>query len=1087
MFLPHFFIDRPVFACVISLVILLGGAVSYFLLPVDLFPNIGTPTVTVSAYYSGASAEIIANTVAAPIEKQINGVERMVSISSSSTSDGSMTITVTFESGTDPDTAAILVQNRVNTTLPLLPATVITAGVTVRKAAPSMIALLSFYHPQDGEDYKRGKTLSRDEAFKRELYLANFVKINIQDQLMRADGVGNVTVFNAMDFSMRIWLNPELMAAREITVNDTLAALQSQNIDIASGRLGSPPIPEKTSFNLPLTVLGKYTETSQFENIVLRTAQDGTVLRLKDVAVIELGSLSYQSDSTFNGVPAVSVAVYQMSGANALKVTQNIENALKNMKEVQGLFGNEIAYAVAFNAADFINVSLQELKQTLIECIVIVIVIVFLFLQSWRAALIPAATVPVSLIGCFFIMWMLGFSINILTLFGLILAIGIVVDDSIVVIENTQRIIDEEGLSPYNAARKAMTEVTGPVIATTLVLMAIFIPVSMATGIIGGIYRQFALTIAGSVGISTICALTFAPALAAVLLRKSVEKKKRNVFFRCFNYFFDGYTNFYDRTIHWFIAHRIIVLVSWFLLVAAVISAFKFLPSGFMPSEDQGMLFCAVQLPDGATLERTREAVEDIQAMFEADKAGIKDMTFIEGFSLFDGAETNGAFGIITLKSWEERYLTHFERFLLLFGVKPKEGRPQDNELTSQSLFMKWYFKMQEFMDAKVLIAPPPAEGTSGTVGGIEFQLLDRSGKGADDLYKTTQDICEQLRKTGLFAGVNSTFSPHSPRYFLDVDREKLLRTGASMNELSSTLAGYYGSMFAGNFNKFNNNFKVNVQALGEFRTKPSDVLDVKIRHPNGQMIPLRSIATISETVGPQVMNRYQLFPSAYVQGQLNFSVPSGEGMRAVDAVMKNYPEFSFMWSGVSYQESAIGNTTGILFALSVAFAFLVLCAQYESWSTPIVILTAVPLGIAGALAAATLMFIGINLYTQIGFILMVGLSAKNAILITEFAVEQYRKGMSGVEAAVYAGKKRLRPIMMTSFAFILGVIPLVLATGAGAVSRNAIGTPVCGGMLIETLAGVYVTPVLVVLWTQCFPRKNQSDVSFLAGSIDKQ
>ncbi|MDR0336930.1 MAG: efflux RND transporter permease subunit [Planctomycetaceae bacterium] len=1074
MSLSHFFIDRPVFACVISLIILLGGAVSYVLLPVDLFPDIGAPTVTISTFYAGASAETVAETVAVPIEKQINGVERMLSMSSSSTSDGGMTITVTFQPGTDPDTAAILVQNRVNIAVTALPEPVRRNGVVVRKASPNMLALLSFYRPQDLEDYKQKKTLSHDEAEKRSLYLANFVKINIQDQLIRSEGVGDVMVFNAMDFSMRIWLNPELMSAREISVTEVLHALQTQNVAVASGRLGSPPVPANTKFNLPLVVLGQFTETSQFENIILRTDQDGTVLRLKDVAVIELGSMSYQTDSIYNGIPAVSVAVYQMSGSNALKVTNDLENILKNMREVQGLFGKEITYDIAFNAADFIHIALEELQQTLIECVVIVIVIIFLFLQSWRAALVPIATVPISLIGCFFIMWMLGFTINSLTLFGLILAIGIVVDDSIVVIENTQRIIDEEGLSPYNAARKAMTEVTGPVIATTLVLMAILIPTSMMAGMTGGIYRQFALTISGSVAISTICALTLAPALAAVLLRKSIEKEKRNFFFRIFNYFFDGYVHFYNRTIHWFIAHWGVVLFCWFLLLGLIFAAFKVLPSGFMPNEDQGILFCVVQLPDGATLERTQDVVRQIQTMFEADNAGIKNITFINGFSLFDGMETNAAFGVITLKPWKERYPTRSERFLSLFGIKPKEGRPQGNELTSQSLFLKWYIKMLGFMDAKVLVAPAPSAISTGAIGGLEFQLLDRNGKGSNELYKAAQEICEQLRQTGLFAGVNSNFSPYSPRYFLDIDRDKLLKLGGSMSELTNALTAYYGSAFVNNFTKFNNNFTVYVQALGEYRTKPDDVLNVEFRHPDGQMIPIRSIAEIRETVGPQIVNRYQLAPSAYIQGQLNFNVASGKGMEAVEAVMKNYPDFSFAWSGMTYQEASVGNTAGILFALCVTFAFLVLCAQYENWSTPIVILMAVPLGIAGALIAATVMVIGINIYTQIGFILIVGLSAKNAILITEFAVEQYRNGMSGVDAAIYAGKKRLRPIMMTSFAFILGVIPLVLATGAGAVSRNAIGTPVCGGMLMETFVGVYVTPVLVVLWTRCFPRKNQ-------------
>jgi HAE1 family hydrophobic/amphiphilic exporter-1 len=1071
--IPHYFIERPVFACVISLVILLAGAVTYVLLPVDLFPDIAPPTVTVTAFYAGAGAETLANTVAVPLEKQINGVERMLYLSSSSTSDGSLNITVTFEPGTNPDTAAILVQNRINAALPMLPDTVRRTGIIVRKATTNMLALFSFYNPQDLENYKNGKSLSPEEASKRSLYLANFVKIYVQDQLARAQGVGNVAVFNAMDFSMRIWLNPELMALRKITIGDVSAALLTQNIDVASGRLGSPPVPKDTAFNLPLTALGQFSDTEQFENIVLRTDWDGSMLRLKDIAQIELGSLSYQTNSIYNGIPAVAVAIYQMPGSNALQVSKNLEKIIKDMQESQGLFGDEITCEKAFSTADYIEVSLEELKHTLLECIVIVIIVVFLFLQSWRAALIPIMTVPVSLVGCFFLMYLLGFSINLLTLFGLILAIGIVVDDAIVVIENTQRIIDEEGLSSYEAARKAMTEVTGPVIATTFVLLAVFIPAAMATGMTGTIYQQLALTISGCVTISTVCALTFAPALAAILLRPTNRQKTRNPIFRVFNFFFDGYASFYGRTLGWFLRHRITVLFFWFLILATVIAVFRFLPGGFMPNEDQGMLFVNVTLQDGASLERTCKVVEDLQKMFDNDNAGIKNVTFIEGVSIFDGAETNAAFAIITLTPWKERYLTRFERLGLLIGVKPKPGRPQGNELTASALQTKWTTKLQNYMDAKIMVAPPPSAGSSGGVGGLEFQLLDRNGRGHDELYKTTQEVIKQLRDTGLFVFVNSTYSPYSPRYFLDIDRDKMAKLGTSMSELTTTLSGLYGSMFINNFTKFNNSFNVNLQALGDYRTKPEDVLNTEFRHPNGEMIPVRTVAEIRTTTGPQVLNRYQLYPSVCVTEFLNTGVTTGKGMKAIADVMRNYPNYGYMWSGMAYQESSVGNTTGILFVLSMAFAFLALCALYESWSTPIIILMAVPLGLAGSLAAAVFSFIGINIYTQIGFILMIGLSSKNAILITEFAVEQYRKGMTSVDAAIFAGKKRFRPIMMTSFAFIIGVLPLAFATGAGAVCRNAVGTPVCGGMLTETLIGVYVTPVLFVLWTYCFKRKN--------------
>lgn len=1075
MSIPHYFIERPIFACVISLVILLGGTVAYVLLPVDLFPDIASPTINVMAFYPGANAETIANTVAVPLEKQINGVDRMLSVSSSSTSDGNLNITITFEPGTNPDTAAILVQNRINSALPMLPDVVKRSGVLVRKASTNMLALFSFFNPQDLENYKNGKSLSPEEAEKRSLYLANFVKIYVQDQLARAEGVGKVEVFNTMDFSMRIWLNPELMALRNVTVGEVSAALLVQNVDVASGRLGSPPVPKDTAFNLPLIALGQFSDTEQFENIVLRTNADGAMLCLKDIAKIELGALSYQMDSTYNNIPAVDVAIYQMPGSNAIQVAKNLEKIIRDMKESQGLLGDEIICEKAFSAADYIEVSLEELKQTLLECVVIVIIIVFLFLQSWRAALIPIMTIPVSLIGCFAIMYVLGFSINLLTLFGLILAIGIVVDDAIVVIENTQRIIDEEGLSSYEAARKAITEVTGPVIATTVVLLAIFVPTAMATGMTGAIYRQLALTISGSVVISTVCALTFAPALAAILLRPTTRKKKTwNPFFRIFNFFSDGYTSFYGRTLGWFIRHRIMVLILWFFILGTVIAVFRFFPSGFMPTEDQGMLFVSATLQDGASLERTRLVVKDLERMFSADPAGIKNVTFIEGVSIFDGSETNAAFAIITLKPWSERYLTRLERLGLLAGFKPKPDRPQGNELTVQALQTKWTTKLQSYVDAKVLVAPPPSAGSSGSIsGGLELQLLDRSGRGQDELYKTTQKVIKQLRDSGLFMIVDSTYSPHSPRYVLDIDREKMAKMGASFSELTTTLSGLYGSMFINNFTKFNNNFNVNLQALGDYRTKPEDVLNVKFRHPSGAMIPIRSVAEIRMTTGPQVLNRYQLYPSVYITGFLNIGVPVHDGMKVIDDVMRNHPNYGYMWTGMTYQESTVGNTTGILFALSLAFAFLALCALYESWSTPIIILMAVPLGLAGSLAMAVFSLIGINIYTQIGFILMVGLSSKNAILITEFAVEQYRKGMTGVEAAVFAGKKRLRPIMMTSFAFILGVLPLAFATGAGAVSRNAVGMPVCGGMLTETLIGVYVTPVLFVLWTYCFKRKN--------------
>jgi len=1070
MNIPHFFIDRPIFACVISFIILLGGAVAYFMLPVEQFPNIVPPTVNITAFYPGASAETVVETVATPIEKQVNGVDNMLYMSTSCTSDGCLSITVTFKVGTDPDMATVLVQNRVNVALAQLPEEVTRQGVTVKKQSPNMVAALTFFNPQDMKDYKAGKRMTNEEFNARSLYLANFVTINIKDQLARAAGVGDVSVLSAMDFSMRIWLNPDVMAARNISVSEITSALRSQNVQVASGRIGFPPVPAGTKYNIALTTSGRLSGTEEFGSIILRTGEDGSILRLRDVAVIELGSKSYLASSLFQGVPTTTVAIYQNPGENALKVAENIKNVLEEIDKVQGLFGNEIAYDIGYDATEYVRVSLAEVKHTLVECVLIVILIVFLFLQNWRAALIPTLTVPVSLIGCFFLMWSIGFTVNSLTLFGLILVIGIVVDDAIIVVENTQRLIDEENLKPYDAAKQAMNEVTGPIIATTFVLMSIFIPTSMVPGITGEIYRQFALTIAGAVCISAMCALTFAPALAAIILRKSKDEKKKNFIFRGFNYCFNGYANFYLRTVKGVIAARRFVLLLWFGLLFAIYSAFTYLPTGFIPNEDQGVFFVEIKLPEGASLERTQVVSRKVQEMFDEDRMGIQNVILVDGYSLLDGAASaNSAIGILTLKPWDERYLTKTERVLAWFGIQPKKGRPRGMELSSDALARKWMLRFSKISEAFVMVYQPPPIPGLGASGGVEYQLLDRGNNGIDELYKVAHELCQRARETGMFSSVQTTFSPYAPRYYLNIDRDKVMKMGISLDEVFNALRGYYGSVYVNDFNKFNSVFSVYVQAHGDYRAKPEDVLNMRFKNPDGKMVPISAIAEIREVVGPQRIPRYQLYTTAYVQGQLAGNTSTGQGMAMLEELSKDFPDgFGFNWTGMSFQEAAVGNVTTIVFALCVVFAFFVLAAQYESWSTPVIILMAVPLGIGGALLAVALRGLDVNVYTQIGFILMVGLSAKNAILITEFAVEKRRHGESAVQAAYEAGRLRLRPIMMTSFAFILGIVPLVVASGAGAVSRHAIGTPVCGGMLTETLVGIYVTPVLFVLLITC-------------------
>lgn len=1076
MKIAHFFIDRPIFACVISFIVLLGGAVSYFMLPVEQFPNIVPPTVNISTSYPGASAETVVNTVAVPIEKQVNGVDNMLYMSSSCTSDGSLKITVTFEVGTDPDMATVLVQNRVNIAQAQLPEEVKKQGVTVKKQSPNMVVVLTFFDPKDVREYQAGKRLSDEEITERSLYLANYVSINIKDQLARVHGVGDVSIFNDMDFSMRIWLNPEVLAARSISVDEIVNSLRQQNVQVASGRIGQPPSPAGTKYNIALTTQGRLSDVDEFGDMILRTAEDGSLLRLRDVAVIELGSKSYTSNSLFRGIPATTVALYQTPGANALEVADSVAKALEEMRDEQGLFDeqNGVDYDIGYDATQYVRVSLHEVQHTLVECVVIVILIVFLFLQDWRAALIPTLTVPVSLVGCFFLMSAIGFTVNSLTLFGLILVIGIVVDDAIIVVENTQRLIDEEGLKPYAAAKKAMDEVTGPIIATTFVLMSIFIPTSMVPGITGEIYRQFALTIAGSVCISAMCALTFAPALAAIILRKSVPEEKKNFIFRGFNNFFNAYAGFYLHTVKGIIAARWVVLLLWFGLLAAIYGAFMVLPTGFIPNEDQGVLFAEIKLPEGSTLERTDKVVKKVQKVIEENGEGIQNSMLIEGFSLLDGtSSTNSGLGILMLEPWEERYQTKMERFLGMFGVKAKEGRPQGSEKTVGAIQMRLMQGLSKIPEAQILVfSPPPVPGL-GTSGGLEYQLLDRGNKGIDELYKVAEDFCERARQTGMFSSIQSTFEPYAPRYFLDVDRDKVMKMGIPLDQVFTALQGYYGSIYVNDFNKFDNNFAVYVQALAQYRVSPEDVLNMKFKHPDGSMVPVRSIASVREIVGPQLLPRYQLYPTAYVQAQLAGTYSTGQGMKMLKNLEKDFPRgFGGLWTGMSFQEASVGNVTVIVFALCVCFAFFVLAAQYESWSTPIIILMAVPLGIGGALAAVALRGIDINVYTQIGFILMVGLSAKNAILITEFAVERRRHGEPIIQAAYEAGRLRLRPIMMTSFAFILGILPLVVASGAGAVSRHAIGTPVCGGMLVETLVGIYVTPVLYVLlttWSEAF------------------
>ena len=1086
--ISHFFIDRPIFACVVCLVITLLGAVSMQSLPVEQFPDIIPPTIMVRATYPGASAEDVANTVAIPLEQQINGVDNMIYMTTSCTSDGTMEITVTFEVGMNPDIATVLVQNRVKIAEPLLPEEVRRLGVQVNKRSTNLIFFLNIHedfdqvhHPaqprtiqakggisgalehaareaEEGDDVKETKSGA---------YLANYASLYVKDRLARVKGVGEVMAFDNRLFSMRIWLDEDAMAARGISVQEVNRVIAEQNVQVPAGRIGLPPVPEGIQTNLAIVTLGRLEEASQFENIILRRDANGSILRLKDIALIELGAQSYTMECRFNGLSATGMAIAMRSGANALEVADAVEKTLEELRP--NLKRSGLDYDVAFNVTSFIRTTVEEFYETLFLCVLFVVGTVFIFLQDWRAALIPTLTIPVSIVGTFFLMGQFGFSINTMTLFGLILVIGIVVDDAIVVVENTQRIIDEEGLEPHAAAKKSMNEVFGPVVATVLVMMAIFLPTAMMPGIVGILYKQFALTIAGAVGISGVCGITLAPALCAILLRPSIPKNRKAIPFRVFNFFFDGFAAFYLRTVKGMIRLSPLVLFGWFILIVVLVGVFKFLPKGFLPNEDQGAVFVDVKLPEGATQERTAEVLNRVEELLKENrkeelkltgKVGVQHWMLVNGFSFIGGSGSNLGIGILPLAPWSQR---------------------REPQLQLQAIVGRLEKAFATIPEAEIrpIVLPPIQIGMSN---GVSYQLIDERGVTPEVLYQVMEEVKAKAMTVGpgdemwgifpvpvsSIVAALTPFNPNAPRLYLDIDRDKAQKMGLSLTEVFAALQTNIGSAYINDFNKFSRTFRVYVQAMGIYRQNPNDILNMKVKNTNGQMVPLSAFVTIKEVSGPQLLTRYNLFPSAALTGIVRGDKSTGEAIAKMEAI--DLPDgFNYDWTGLSYQEKQVGSQTLMIFAMALVFGFLILAAQYESWSTPLIIMMAVPLGVAGALTAVIVSgFIHgkmeINLYTQIGLVLMIGLSAKNAILITEFARERRHQGTPLVEAAYQAGRLRLRPIMMTSFAFILGVLPLVLAKGAGANSRHAIGSCVFGGLLMETMVGVYVSPVLFVL-----------------------
>ncbi len=1025
--MSRFFIHRPVFAGVIAIVIVLAGLVAAQLLPVAQYPEIAPPTVLITTNYPGASAETVSRTVAAPIEEQLSGVEKLSYFSSTSSSNGSLQITATFEPGTNVDQSVFNVNNRVQIALPRLPDEVRRNGVIVQKRSFDILLAVTLISPGNQRDT---------------LFLSNYASINLLDELKRLPGVADVTIFGARDYSMRVWLNPEKMARLNVTTAEVAAALRAQNAQYAAGRIGNEPAPPGQSIVYTVTATGRLVEPEQFGEIVVRTAGPGMgILRLKDIARVELGALNYDASNTLDGQPTIGMGVYLQPGANALEVADLVR---ARMKALRPGFPAGVDYAIPFDTTRFVDASIKEVTATMFEAAALVLAVVFLFLQSWRATLIPMIAVPVSLIGAFAGLWLTGFSINTLTLFALVLAIGIVVDDAIVVLENVERLMREEKMRPFEAALEAMDEVSGAVVAIVLVLCAVFIPVAFLGGIAGALYRQFAVTLSIAVLISGFMALTLTPALCALLMRPGHHGSR---LFRPFNVGFAWTTRRFLDGVELLLKHRVFSLIGFLFILAACVFLFLRVPSSFVPTEDQGYIFGHVQLPDGATLERTRKMSAALSEIAQAEP-GVRNVFAINGFDLLGGGnKTNTATMFIPLKDWGERPdapAPAVARQILVKGSALREGT--------------------------VLAFNPAAIRGLGTAGGFELYLQGRASADPQRLFQVTQGLLEALRKHPQLTGINSFFRPTVPQLRVEVDREKALSLGVPVQDVFEALQSTMGSLYVNDFNKFGRTYRVQMQADAPFRAQPEDLGAVFVRSATSrEMIPLKSVITTANVVGPEQLERFNGFVAARVLGNGAPGVSSGEAIRAVEDVARAaLPEgYEIAWSGQAFQEKRTGRQSAIAFVLAIFMVFLILAALYERWLLPISVVLAVPFAVLGALGFVALRGLENDIYFQIGLVVLIGLAAKNAILIVEFAQQGFLEGKSAAEAALNAARLRFRPIVMTSLAFVLGVLPLMLATGAGAGARRSMGTGVVGGMLAATFIATVFIPLLFVLFAR--------------------
>jgi multidrug efflux pump len=1037
MNLSRFFIDRPIFASVISVLILLAGLISMFRLPISEYPEVVPPTIVVTAQFPGANPAVIAETVATPLEEAISGVENLLYMYSTANSDGLMTLTLTFAIGTDPDLAQQQVQNRVAQAQPRLPDITRQLGVVTLKASPDLTLVVNLTSPDGRYDM---------------LYLRNYAVLNIRDRLARLPGVGQVQLFGAGDYAMRLWLNPDAIAERNLSASQIVDAVRNQNVQVAAGLIGSSPNPQPLEIQMPVNTKGRLETVEEFENIIVATGANGAITRLSDVARVEIGASQYALRSLLNNEQSVALPVMQSPGANAIQLSDDVR---ATMAELSESFPDGIEFEIAYDPTVFVRDSIKAVVKTLLEAIALVVLVVILFLQNWRSSLIPLLAVPVSIVGTFALLLLFGFSINVLSLFGLVLAIGIVVDDAIVVVENVERNI-EEGLSPKEATYQAMREVSGPIIAISLTLIAVFVPIAFISGLNGQFYRQFAMTIAISTAISAFNSLTLSPALSAILLKSKEEREaldsSGNIFQRGLNRFFAGFNRWFHRssegyslTVGRLLGRKTATMAVYGLLLVVTWGAFDNLPKGFIPTQDKQFLIGMAQLPSGATLDRTEEVMREMTEIALAEP-GTASLVAFPGLSI-NGFTNSANEGIIFLglDSFEERH---------------------DPELYGAEIAARLQAKFNQIPEAFVQIFMPPPVMGLGTVGGFKLQIEDRTDQGYDELNAVLQEVIQKAWQRPELTGVFSSYQINSPQLYADLDRDKAVQLGLSIPEVFNTMQIYLGSAYINDFNMFGRTYQVIAQADSQYRDTPEDIAQLQIANNRGEMVPLGSVMSISESYGPVAAQRYNGFRSADLLGGPAPGYSSGDAQDAIEEVLEETlpPGMAYEWTELTFQEILAGNTALLIFPLCILLVYLVLAAQYESLTLPLAIILIVPMSVLAALTGVWLAGDNIDIFTQISLFVLVGLATKNAILIVEFARELERQGRSIVEAAIEASRKRLRPILMTSLAFIMGVLPMALSTGAGAEMRNIIGTAVISGMIGVTFFGLFLTPVFYVI-----------------------